>query len=73
MSWVIRWIEELKLSSKGNECKPLLPGLRARQWETAGGRRFWRGASVAGRGLHSSTFRLNFSACCGIGVHLGVL
>ena len=24
-----------------------------------------------GRGLHSSTFRLNLSAFCGIGVHLG--
>jgi hypothetical protein len=26
-----------------------------------------------GRGLHSSTFRLNLSAFCGIGVHLGVV
>jgi len=25
------------------------------------------------RGLHSSTFRLNLSALCGIGVHLGVV
>jgi len=25
-----------------------------------------------GRGLHSSTFRLNLSASCGIGVQLGV-
>jgi hypothetical protein len=28
---------------------------------------------VDGRGLHSSTFRLNLSALCGIGVHLGVV
>ena len=27
---------------------------------------------LIGRGLHSSTFRLNLSAFCGIGVHLGV-
>jgi hypothetical protein len=27
----------------------------------------------AGRGLHSSTFRLNISAFCGIGVHEGVV
>ena len=26
-----------------------------------------------GRGLHWSTFRLNLSAFCGIGVHLGVV
>ena len=24
---------------------------------------------ITGRGLHSCTFRLNLSACCGIGVH----
>jgi len=28
---------------------------------------------IAGRGLHSSTFRLNLSAFCGIGVHQGVV
>ena len=28
---------------------------------------------VAGRGLHSSTFRLNVSALSGIGVHFGVV
>jgi len=28
--------------------------------------------SHVGRGLHSSTFRLNVSAFCGIGVHLGI-
>jgi hypothetical protein len=30
-------------------------------------------AAVARRGLHSSTFQLNVSAFCGIGVHLGVI
>ena len=29
--------------------------------------------ATAGRALHSSTFRLNSSAVCGIGVHLGVV
>jgi len=28
---------------------------------------------LTGRGLHSSTFRLNISAFCGTGVHLGVV
>ena len=28
---------------------------------------------IAGRGSHSSTFRLNLSAFCGIGLHLGVV
>jgi len=28
---------------------------------------------LARRGLHSSTFRLNFSAFCGIGMHSGVV
>ena len=28
---------------------------------------------IHGRGLHSSTFRLNLSAFCGIGVRLGVV
>ena len=28
-------------------------------------------AQVVGRGLHSSTFRLNLSAFCGRGVHYG--
>jgi len=32
-----------------------------------------KGVPLEGRGLHSSTFRLNFSAFCGIGVHLGVV
>jgi hypothetical protein len=27
--------------------------------------------NLPGRGLHSSTFRLNLSAFCGIGVHTG--
>jgi hypothetical protein len=31
------------------------------------------GGGAGGRGLHSSTFRLNLSALCGIGVHLGVV
>jgi hypothetical protein len=48
--------------------------------EAAGGRRFGElqegesdedGSSGGGRGLHSSTFRLNVSALRGIGVHLG--
>jgi len=29
--------------------------------------------SPIGRGLHSSTFRLNLSAFCGMGVHVGVV
>ena len=29
------------------------------------------GARRGGRGLHSSTFQLNLSACCVTGVHLG--
>jgi len=33
----------------------------------AGARRISQGHQVAGRGLHSSTFRLNVSAFCGIG------
>jgi len=28
---------------------------------------------LSGRGLHSSTFRLNSSAFCGIGVQLGIV
>ena len=31
------------------------------------------GAAGGGRGLHSSTVRLNLSAFCGIGVHVGVV
>ena len=30
-------------------------------------------SAAVGRGLYSSTFRLNLSAFCGIGVHLGVV
>jgi hypothetical protein len=30
----------------------------------------WSDLTPAGRGLHSSTFGLNLSAFCGIGVHL---
>jgi hypothetical protein len=28
--------------------------------------------SIRGRGLHSITFQLEVSACCGIGVRLGI-
>ena len=58
----------LKLSSKVNECKPLVNGFTA--WSTED----YRGDGVqcnverlTGRGLHSSTFQLNLSALYGIG------
>ena len=50
----------LKLSSKVNECKPL-PTARKRL------RSCPSGTGPMCRGSHSSTFRLNLSAFCGIG------
>ena len=64
-SWVTRWTEVLKLSVNRNEGTPLHGGRGDRGVGHANG--------AAGRGLHSSTFRLNVSALCGIGVHFGGL
>jgi hypothetical protein len=49
-----------------DKCKPLDSG-RARRLRRVARFPRWRG----GRGLHSSTFRLNVSALCGIGGALG--
>jgi len=53
----------LKLSEKVDEGMPLAEGIA----EARSGRR------GVGRGLHSSTFRLNLSALCGMWVHAGVV
>ena len=57
-------LEMLKLSSKVNECKPLRVGDAAGRVEAGGA---GVGDGAVGRGLHSSTFRLNVSAFCEIG------
>jgi len=65
----------LKLSSNVNECKPLLRGLARPRHVHSVRRRLRRHAAhrhrrgrllPAGRGLHSSNFRLNVSAFWGI-------
>jgi len=67
--WVVLWTEELKLSCNGNECGP---------WAWAAAEKMKKELveklkpdkqtvdEVMGRGLHSSTFRLNVSTFCGI-------
>jgi hypothetical protein len=48
----------------GNSWRAVSPGLHTR----SGGM-----FSPGGRGLHSSTFRLNLSALCGIRVQVGIV
>jgi len=60
--------KRLKLSRKVHECKPLTDGLGI----VPGAANPGGGAGGYGRGLHSSTFRLNVSAFWEMGGHSGV-
>jgi hypothetical protein len=60
----------LKLSCQENQCKPLTCGtLREADVGKAVTLCGWvdKQRNMGGRGLHSSTFRLNVSAFCGMG------